>query len=99
MSAAASADSGFIPAFPERYERRLPLIRLIRTLRENSIGTRTREAFERDIIVYRIGFRPVVVATHPDHIRPVILAHAASSDRVPVGKRLQVGSVGLVGRV
>src|SRR3546814_1488478 len=88
MAAAAAADSGFIPAFPERYERRRPLIRLIRTLRENSIGTWTREAFERDIIVYRFGFRPVVVANHPDLIRHVMLDNAASYERDPVGKRL-----------
>lgn len=88
MSAAAAADSGFVPAFPERHETRLPLVRLIRTLRENSIGTWTREAFERDIIVYRFGFRPMVVANHPDLIRHVMLDNAANYERDPVGKRL-----------
>jgi cytochrome P450 len=87
MSAAA-ADIGFVPAFPERHDRRLPLLRLIRTLRENSIGTWTHEAFERDIIVYRFGFRPMVVANHPELIRHVMLDNAANYMRDPVGKRL-----------
>jgi len=83
-----AADNGFIPVFPERHDGRLPLVQLIRTLRENSIGTWTRESFERDIMVYRMGFKPMVVANHPDLIRHVMLDNAANYARDPVGKRL-----------
>lgn len=79
---------GFIPAFPTRHERRLPLPQLLKTLRENAIGTYTQDAFERDIIVYRLGFKPMILANHPDLIRHVMLDNAANYERDPVGKRL-----------
>lgn len=85
---AASDSLGFIPAFPVRHERRLPLPQLLKTLRENAIGTYTRDAFERDIIIYRLGFKPMILANHPDLIRHVMLDNAANYERDPVGKRL-----------
>ncbi|QDO98362.1 cytochrome P450 [Ferrovibrio terrae] len=88
MTAAASDNLGFIPAFPARHERRLPLLQLLKTLRENAIGTYTQDAFERDIIIYRLGFKPMILANHPDLIRHVMLDNAANYERDPVGKRL-----------
>ena len=85
---AASDSLGFIPAFPARHERRLPLLQLLKTLRENAIGTYTQDAFERDIIIYRLGFKPMILANHPDLIRHVMLDNAANYERDPVGKRL-----------
>jgi cytochrome P450 len=85
---AASDSLGFTPAFPPRHEHRLPLLQLVRTLRENAIGTYTKDAFERDIIVYRLGFKPMIMANHPDLIRHVMLDNAANYERDPVGKRL-----------
>ena len=85
---AASDSLGFIPAFPVRHERRLPLPQLLKTLRENAIGTYTQDAFERDIIIYRLGFKPMILANHPDLIRHVMLDNAANYERDPVGKRL-----------
>ncbi|PJI40301.1 cytochrome P450 [Ferrovibrio sp.] len=86
MTAASSI--GFIPAFPARHERRLPLLQLLKTLRENAIGTYTQDAFERDIIIYRLGFKPMILANHPNLIRHVMLDNAANYERDPVGKRL-----------
>lgn len=86
MTAASSV--GFIPAFPARHERRLPLLQLLATLRENAIGTYTQDAFERDIIIYRLGFKRMILANHPDLIRHVMLDNAANYERDPVGKRL-----------
>lgn len=85
---AASDSLGFTPAFPHRHERRLPLLQLLKTLRENAIGTYTQDAFERDIIVYRLGFKRMILANHPDLIRHVMLDQAANYERDPVGKRL-----------
>lgn len=79
---------GFIPAFPARHERRLPLLQLLTTLRENAIGTYTQDAFERDIIIYRLGFKRMILANHPDLIRHVMLDNAANYERDPVGKRM-----------
>ncbi|MFN3401076.1 MAG: cytochrome P450, partial [Ferrovibrio sp.] len=86
MTAASSV--GFIPAFPVRHERRLPLLQLLKTLRQNAIGTYTQDAFERDIIIYRLGFKRMILANHPDLIRHVMLDNAANYERDPVGKRL-----------
>jgi cytochrome P450 len=86
MTAASSV--GFIPAFPARHDRRLPLLQLLATLRENAIGTYTRDAFERDILIYRLGFKRMILANHPDLIRHVMLDNAANYERDPVGKRL-----------
>lgn len=88
MTAAASDSLGFVPAFPARHERRLPLLQLLKTLRENAIGTYTQDAFERDIIIYRLGFKPMILANHPDLIHHVMLDNAANYERDPVGKRL-----------
>ncbi len=85
---AASDSFPFIPAFPARHDRRLPLFQLLKTLRENAIGTYTQDAFERDIIVYRLGFKRMILANHPDLIRHVMLDNAANYERDPVGKRL-----------
>ncbi|WP_341703241.1 cytochrome P450 [Ferrovibrio sp.] len=85
---AAAAGPGFIPAYPERHDGRLPLVTLLRTLRENAIGTWTRESYERDIIAYRLGFKTFVVANHPELIRHVMLDNAANYTRDPVGKRM-----------
>lgn len=85
---AASDSLGFIPAFPARHDRRLPLLQLLKTLRENAIGTYTQDAFERDVIIYRLGFKPMILANHPDLIRHVMLDNAANYERDPVGKRL-----------
>ncbi|WP_370155068.1 cytochrome P450 [Ferrovibrio sp.] len=85
---AAAAEPGFIPAYPERHDGRLPLVTLLRTLRENAIGTWTRESYERDIIAYRLGFKTFVVANHPELIRHVMLDNAANYTRDPVGKRM-----------
>jgi cytochrome P450 len=85
---AASDSLGFIPAFPARHDRRLPLLQLLKTLRENAIGTYTQDAFERDIIIYRLGFKRMILANHPDLIRHVMLDNAANYERDPVGKRL-----------
>lgn len=79
---------GFVPIYPERHETRLPLFQLIRTVRENTIGTWTRQSYERDIMVYRMMFRPIVVANHPDLIRHVMLDNAVNYTRDPVGKRM-----------
>lgn len=79
---------GFTPTFPARHERRLPLFQLLKTLRENAIGTYTKDAFEREIIVYRLGFKPMILANHPDLIRHVMLDNAANYERDPVGKRM-----------
>jgi cytochrome P450 len=84
----ASDSIGFIPAYPVRHETRLPLLQLLRTLRENAIGTYTRDAYERDIIVYRLGFKRMILANHPDLIRHVMLDHAENYERDPVGKRM-----------
>ncbi|MEK9969876.1 MAG: cytochrome P450, partial [Ferrovibrio sp.] len=78
----------FIPVFPARHDRRLPLLQLLKTLRENAIGTYTQDTFERDIIVYRLGFKPMIMANHPGLIRHVMLDNAANYERDPVGKRL-----------
>jgi cytochrome P450 len=86
MTAASSIE--FIPAFPARHERRLPLLQLLATLRENAIGTYTQDAFERDIIIYRLGFKRMILANHPDLIRHVMLDNAANYERDPVGKRM-----------
>src|SRR5690606_7615798 len=86
--AAASETAGFTPVFPERHDERLPLLRLIRTVRENTIGTWTRQSYEREIMVYKMAFRPIVVANHPGLIRHVMLDNAANYTRDPVGKRL-----------
>jgi len=86
MTAASSV--GFIPAFPARHDRRLPLLQLLTTLRQNAIGTYTQDAFERDIILYRLGFKRMILANHPDLIRHVMLDNAANYERDPVGKRL-----------
>jgi hypothetical protein len=56
---AASETVGFTPVFPERHDERLPLFRLIRAVRENTIGTWTRQSYEREIMVYRMLFRPI----------------------------------------
>lgn len=85
---AASDSLGFIPAFPARHEHRLPLLQLLKTLRENAIGAYTQDAFERDIIIYRLGFKPMILANHPDLIRHVMLDNAANYQRDPVGKRM-----------
>lgn len=60
----ASETMGFVPAYPTRHEQRLPLLQLIRTLRENAIGTYTKDTYERDIIVYRLLFKPMIMANH-----------------------------------
>lgn len=78
----------FVPVHPARHDTRLPLFQLIRTVRENTIGTWTRQSYERDILVYRMAFRPIVVANHPDLIRHVMLDNAANYTRDPVGKRM-----------
>lgn len=85
---AASGTAGFTPVFPERHDARLPLFRLIRTVRENTIGTWTRQSYEREIMVYRMVLRPIIVANHPDLIRHVMLDNAANYTRDPVGKRV-----------
>lgn len=85
---AASDTAGFIPAYPTRHEARLPLLQLVRTLRENAIGTYTKDTFERDIIVYRLLFKPMIMANHPELIRHVMLDNAANYERDPVGKRM-----------
>ncbi|WP_300302474.1 cytochrome P450 [Ferrovibrio sp.] len=85
---AASDIAGFIPAYPTRHEARLPLLQLVRTLRENAIGTYTKDTFERDIIVYRLLFKPMIMANHPELIRHVMLDNAANYERDPVGKRM-----------
>lgn len=78
----------FTPAYPARHTERLPLLQLVRTLRENAIGTYTADAFERDIIIYRLLFKPMILANHPELIRHVMLDNAANYERDPVGKRL-----------
>jgi cytochrome P450 len=85
---AASDSIGFIPAFPARHDRRLPLLQLLKTLRENAIGTYTQDAFERDIIIHRLGFKRMILANNPDLIRHVMLDNAANYERDPVGRRL-----------
>jgi cytochrome P450 len=85
---AGSEAMEFVPVHPARHDTRLPLFQLIRTVRENTIGTWTRQSYERDILVYRMAFRPIVVANHPDLIRHVMLDNAANYTRDPVGKRM-----------
>lgn len=80
--------AAFIPVFPRRHETRLPLLRLVRTLRENAIATYPANTYERDIIVYRLLFKRMIMANHPDLIRHVMLDNAASYARDPVGKRM-----------
>lgn len=84
----AEADQAFIPAYPPRHQSRLSLPLLIRTLRENAIGTWTHESFERDIMVYQMIFRRIVIANHPDLIRHVMLDNAVNYTRDPIGKRM-----------
>lgn len=84
----ASETMGFVPAYPVRHEHRLPLLQLVRTLRENAIGTYTKDTYERDIIVYRLLFKSMIMANHPELIRHVMLDNAANYERDPVGKRM-----------
>ncbi|HEX6957440.1 MAG TPA: cytochrome P450 [Ferrovibrio sp.] len=86
--ASVAQSIGFVPARPEPLEERLPLFRLIRTLRHNTIGAWTRQAYERDILVYRTLFRPIIVANHPDLIRHVLLDNVANYARDPLGRRI-----------
>lgn len=84
----AANPAGFIPVKPEPPEERLPLLQLIRTVRENTIDAWTRQSYERDIMVYKMMFRPIIVANHPELIRHVMLDNAANYARDPVGKRI-----------
>lgn len=86
--AAAAHTADFIPARPEPPEHRLPLLQLIRAVRENTIAAWTRQSYEREIMVYRMALRPIIVANHPDLIRHVMLDNAANYTRDPVGKRI-----------
>lgn len=86
MTAAGTAP--FIPVHPPRHSERLPLLTFVRNFRNNAISTYTQQAFERDILSYRILFKPMVLANHPGLIRHVMLDNAENYARDPVGKRM-----------
>jgi cytochrome P450 len=86
--ALAYAEPPFIPVKPEPIRGRRNLFRVIRTIRDNVIAAWSEEAYERDIIEYKMFMRRVVLANHPDIIRHVMLDNVGNYARDPLGQRI-----------
>jgi cytochrome P450 len=88
VTAATHESPAFRPAAPPRPRGRLPLLRFLRTVRDNTIATWPEAAFDLDFMERRLLFRRTVVANSPATIKHVLLDNADNYVKSVIARRL-----------
>jgi cytochrome P450 len=69
-----SAAEPYVPPFPERHDRTLPLREIIRIARRNYLAVWERGAFHRDVMFRRLLFRDLVICNSPETVAEAFVA-------------------------
>ena len=73
--------SGYIPPYPPRPAKPLPVLALLRAARRNLIAIWPEVAFETDLIDYRLLRRQVVICNSPETVKQAFIDQAANHER------------------
>jgi cytochrome P450 len=88
MSTLETASGGPILAAPNPPDRRLGLFELVRTVRDNSIATYPREAYESDFLDRSFLWAHAYIVNDPDAIKRVLLDNGENYIKTRLARRL-----------
>jgi cytochrome P450 len=94
MSTVETASIGPVLAAPSPPERNLSLFHLVRTVRDNSIATFSKEAYELELLDRSFLWARAFIVNAPDAIKHVLLDNAANYVKTRLARRLLEPGVG-----
>jgi cytochrome P450 len=74
-------EPSFVPPFPPRHPRMLPVRDLLRLLRRSFLDIWPQSAFERDFLHRRLLMRDIFICNSPATVQEAFLEHAATYER------------------
>jgi len=94
MSALDTAPASPILAAPKTPERRLGLFEMVRTVRDSSIATHPRDAYEEEFLDRSFLWAKAWIVNNPDAIKRVLLDNADNYVRTRLARRLLEPGIG-----